>query len=235
MKNIVINHFSTTLIRVKDIRVMMPDNFDCVNGKVVLLLHGYCGDYNDWQNAGGAQSLAEKYNVTLVMPSGENSYYVNIPGGDRFYDYVLNEVPDIVSKTLKISSNWYIAGLSMGGYGALLLGLSSNKFKAIGTFSAPVDMKSRLCLGLHDNFKVLFSNGITDDINILKLIDKENIPFIYQYCGEADQFFEMNKEFHEALEERKVDTIFESDKRGHEWSAWRDSLDRYLSLINKDN
>ena len=98
MRTINLNHWSDTLTRVKDIRIVMPDNIN-ENTKVVLLLHGYCGDHNDWSNLGGAIRLAEEYQMVFVMPSAENSYYLNIPNGDKFFDYISKEVVEITTKT----------------------------------------------------------------------------------------------------------------------------------------
>ena len=231
MRTIILNHWSKTLTRVKEMKVVMPDDISS-DTKVILLLHGYCGDHNDWSNLGGAVRYAEKYNVVFVMPSAENSYYINIPNGDRFYDYISNEVVEIATKTFNLPDNWYIAGLSMGGYGALEIGLKNDRFKYIGAFSAPIDMVEWTKEIRHDNFPVLFKNGITDDINLFKLVSTCNLKPMYLYCGTSDQFYEMNLSFVSILEKMKAIYKFECDERGHVWDLWYDALGYFLDVIS---
>jgi S-formylglutathione hydrolase FrmB len=231
MRTINLNHWSNTLVRVKDIRIVMPDVID-ENTKVVLLLHGYCGDHNDWGNLGGAIKLAEEYKMVFVMPSAENSYYQNIHNGDQFFDYISNEVVEITTRTFNLPDNWYVAGLSMGGYGALLIGLKNPKFKYIGAFSAPIDMKKWVRQANRDLFKILFKNGVTDDINILKLVEN-NLKPIYLYCGTEDQFYDMNVSFYKKLQKKNALVAFESDNRGHVWPLWHDAFRNYLKIISR--
>lgn len=232
MRTIYLNHWSTTLTRVKDIKIVMPDEIN-ENTKILLLLHGYCGDHNDWSNLGGAIRLAEKYGMVFIMPSAENSYYLNIPNGDRFYDYISEEVVDIVTKTFHLPDNWYIAGLSMGGYGALTIGLKNDRFKYIGAFSAPIDLKEWAKEIRHENFPVLFKNGVFDDINILKIVDNYRLKPIYLYCGTKDQFYQMNLDFVSKLEVMNATYKFDTDNRGHEWDLWVDALTNFLEIISK--
>ena len=232
MRTILLNHWSKTLTRVKDIKIVMPDEIN-ENTKVVLLLHGYCGDYNDWSNLGGAIKLAEEYQMVFVMPSAENSYYQNIPNGDRFFDYISKEVVEITTKTFNLPDNWYIAGLSMGGYGALTIGLKTNKFKHIGAFSAPIDMKKWIKISTHENFPTIFRNGIKEENDLLKIIDNYELKPIYLYCGTQDQFYDMNVSFTKKLKKKNANYMFESDSRGHVWSLWADALVRYLTTISR--
>lgn len=232
MRTINLNHWSNTLTRVKDIRIVMPDNIN-EKTKVVLLLHGYCGDHNDWSNLGGAIRLAEEYQMVFVMPSAENSYYLNIPNGDKFFDYISKEVVEITTKTFNLPDNWYIAGLSMGGYGALSIGLKTDKFKYIGAFSAPIDMKKWIKMSTHDNFPVIFKNGITDDINLHKIIETCQLKPMYLYCGTSDPFYDMNVSFTKKLKKKNADFKFESDSRGHVWSLWTDAFINYLKIISR--
>lgn len=232
MRTINLNHWSTTLTRVKDIKIVMPDDIND-DTKIVLLLHGYCGDHNDWSNLGGAIRLAEKYKMVFVMPSAENSYYINIPNGDRFYDYISKEVVELTTKTFNLPDNWYIAGLSMGGYGALSIGLKNDRFRHIGAFSAPIDMEKWIEIDRHENFPVLFKNGITDDINIDKIIDNYRLKPMYIYCGTSDPFYDMNVEFVSKLKSKNADFIFEYDDRGHVWELWTDAFINFLEILSK--
>lgn len=230
MRNIKLTHFSQILCRNKEINIILPDEVK-EDTKVLLLLHGYCGDHNDWVNLGNAYYEAMKYNMAFVMPSAENSYYINICDGDRFYDYVNNEVINEVEKLIGNNLDWYIAGLSMGGYGALLYGLTNNKYKAIGAFSAPCDLITRIKKDPHHNFNVIFNNLDVKKVDLYNHINNAN-KFIYLYCGSSDSFYNDNIKFYNSLKENNASVIMDSDTRGHTWDLWRDALKRYLELIN---
>ena len=121
----------------------------------------------------------------------------------------------------------------MGGYGALTIGLKTDKFKYIGAFSAPIDMKKWIKMSDHENFPVVFRNGIYDDINLHKIIDNYELKPMYLYCGTSDMFYDMNVSFVKKLKKRNANFIFETDSRGHVWSLWADALVCYLKLISK--
>lgn len=230
MRKITLTHFSNILVRNKELNILLPDIIDD-NTKVLMLLHGYCGDHNDWINLGNAYILAEKYNMIFVMPSAENSYYQNINGGDKFYDYINDEVFSLVNNLFKLNNEWYIAGLSMGGYGALLLGLRNDKYKKIGSFSAPCNLIERIKKNPHHNFNVIFNN-VDEKFIVLDTYINSN-KFIYLNCGSSDDFYEDNLIFYKKLKENNKNIIFESDNRGHTWDLWRDALEKFLILINK--
>lgn len=229
MRNIRLTHFSNILVRNKEINILIPDKVDD-NTKVLLLLHGYCGDHNDWITLGNAYILAEKYNMIFVMPSAENSYYINVNNGDRYYDYINTEVYELVNSLFRLNNEWYVAGLSMGGYGALLLGLKNDKYKKIGAFSAPCDLLSRIKINPHHNFECIFNNLNEKEVDLYQYIEKAN-KYIYLYCGTNDQFYDDNLVFYNKLKALKKNVTLESDSRGHVWELWRYALEKFLENV----
>lgn len=109
---------------------------------VLYLLHGFGNNHAQWSGYTSLELYAEERNIAVVMISGENKFYHDTLDGDAFFDFVAKEVPEFVTNYFPISAepeHSYIAGLSMGGYGALLHGLSNpERFAAIDSFSGAV-------------------------------------------------------------------------------------------------
>src|ERR1700751_2473762 len=124
-----VSFHSVALDRTMQYRVVMPKSVaGATKLPVLYLLHGGGGNYRDWSNYSDVASFAE-HGVILVMPEGEDSYYVNsaTQPKDRFEDYIVSDlICDVESKfpVLSSRSSRAIAGLSMGGFGAVTLALS---------------------------------------------------------------------------------------------------------------
>src|SRR5690242_5946628 len=95
--------------------------------KTLYLLHGIFGDYTDWLVKSRIALFAEEHNIAVIMPSGENGFYVDHEAFRSFYgDYIGKELVEETRKLFHLSNereDTFIAGLSMGGYGALRNGL----------------------------------------------------------------------------------------------------------------
>lgn len=129
----------------------------------------------------------------------------------------------------------FIAGLSMGGYGAMKIGLSKyNQFQKIATLSGAVDLDGIIDLwknqeqsGLMEKnlyVKIFGDNPIVPanaDIRNLVLEAKDNLPDIYQACGTEDFLFEGNKKFHKFLVENNIEHYYEETPGfAHTWDYW---------------
>ncbi len=112
--------------------------------KVIWLLHGMSDDYNTWMRCGIIENLARDFGIAVVMPDGANSFYTNMMHGPDYYSYITEELPQVLDGIFNFSDKRednFIAGFSMGGYGALKIGLlNSQRFSAIGAFSPVADV-----------------------------------------------------------------------------------------------
>ena len=109
--------------------------------RALYLLHGLTGDYMDWSTRTDLARLAREVPLVIVMPDGENAWYTNAADkGPRFEDYIADDLVKDVEKKYRVIRSRYgraIAGLSMGGYGALKIGLKRpGTFIAAGGFSS---------------------------------------------------------------------------------------------------
>ena len=199
---------------------------------VLYLLHGYGNNHATWSGYTNVEMFAEERNIAVVMISGENKFYRAMPNGDDFFKFVSEEVPEFVTNYFPISSNpqhSYIAGLSMGGYGALLHGLTHpERFAAIGAFSAAV-----MPMGDPEEIK-----GLTDgplDVSYLAkqaAAAKTPLPPLYISCGEDDFLYKLNSDFKDMLAENHVDVTWVSlPGYTHEWRFWNLQVEQFLDWI----
>ena len=131
MALLTVNLMSSVLKRPVTLNAVLPS--DRMSGpsdrplRMMILLHGALGNYNDWVTNTRIQTLAEEKGICVIMPSGENSFYLDNPLSSNFFGtYVGEELPDMMRRMFRLSDmreDCFISGLSMGGFGALRLAL----------------------------------------------------------------------------------------------------------------
>ena len=90
--------------------------------KTLYLLHGLSDDHSIWLRRTSIERYAADYGICVVMPCGGKSFYTDMKYGMKYFSYITEELPCVVEEFLKVSNkreDRCIAGLSMGGYGAL--------------------------------------------------------------------------------------------------------------------
>ena len=249
MAHLTCNFFSKSLMRTVDITVILPtDKFVFTDPnykplktfKTLYLLHGIFGSTSDWINGTRIEAWANERDLAVVMPSGENKFYVDHPhSNDNFGKFIGEELVEFTRRTFPLSKkreDTFIGGLSMGGYGALRNGLKYNQ-----TFGSIVALSSGLILDGVYNSKYddpnpignrYYYESIFGDIDKLKgsdmdyyhLIDStkpEDLPNIYMACGTEDVLlFKQNEEFHNYLEKKKIKHEYQTGPGGHDWVFW---------------
>lgn len=183
---------------------------------VLYLFHGYGNNLKQWCGYTNIELYAEERQIAVVMISAENKFYLNHEQ-DLFYDFIEEELPEFITNTFPISNeakHTYIAGLSMGGYGALYHGLKNpQKYNAIGAFSAAIDIKDE-------------APSLND------FIKQEKLPLIYITCGEDDFLYKNNIIFVSKLKDMKADYTWVSEAAyAHEWRFWDLCIERFLDWL----
>ena len=98
--------------------------------KSLYLLHGLSDDQTIWLRRTSIERYANDYGICIIMPFGGKSFYFDLLSGERYYTYIAQELPDIISEFFHVSNrreDRFIAGNSMGGYGALKIALKENE------------------------------------------------------------------------------------------------------------
>ena len=178
-----VNFVSSSLKRTVPIQVILPvdkifgdadSNADPAPFKTLYLLHGLLGNYTDWVSNTRIQQWAEAKNLAVVMPSGDNSFYIDqlTPNND-YGNFIGKELVEITRKMFPLSrkrEDTFIAGLSMGGYGAIRNGLTYGETfshiaglsSAVYFFETPLDAPGRSLMGEDRVFGDMLL-GIPDD------------------------------------------------------------------------
>jgi len=249
--------YSQSLKAYSKFNVILPVNYFMSDERFVTiyLLHGYTGDYNDWVSRTNLVKYARDYNFIVVTPDGKNSWYVNALNKKNhdYEDYIVKELVPYIGKRFRALDTRHgraIAGLSMGGYGALRLGLKySNTFfysaSFSGAFHFPValakenekETKSKL---LKDAFDIFGSKegSFWDDCDIFKFIDKANtasLPYIYISCGKDDYFelLEGNRKAVYELQKKKALYEYHELPGAHNWIYWDKAIDDVLYKLSR--
>lgn len=224
--------------------VVTPDNY--VNASelpVVYLLHGYSGNYADWiTKAKGFEKAADLYNMIIVCPDGNNSWYWDSPVDEKFkYEtYVSDELVkwvDAKYKTIKNRGGRAITGLSMGGHGGLYLAFKhQNIFGAAGSMSGGVDIRPfpnnwdmAARLGRYAEQPERWEKNTV--INMLHLLTPNSLALIID-CGTEDFFFRVNENLHEQLMLRNIPHDFITRPGGHNWNYWTNAINYQLLFMN---
>lgn len=214
--------------------------------KVLYLLHGLHGDETSWLHFSNIERYAYDAKIAVVIPGVGNSWYQNMAHGEDFFTYVTEELYKFVQGLFPVSKrreDTFIAGLSMGGYGAWYLALSCpEKYAATASFSGAVDVAFRyLPPAVLENAPLPFyvDNCFGDpktiagsDRDIFALFEKAKakgiLPRMYQSCGTADFLYAMNVAANKKLTEMGAEITWrETPGVDHVWDFW-DSEIRWI-------
>jgi|SRR5581483_1851370 len=228
-------------------RAVLPADYDNDPSKhfpVLHLLHGLYGDWTNWTTLTQLPRYAERLPLIIVTPDAGNYWYVNSATDpqNRFEDYIWSDfIPEVEHRfrTIRDRKARIIAGLSMGGYGAVKFALKHPDFFAIAaSFSGTFDA----ALGLHierpefapyllaafgpegsqtrrDNDVFALSQGI----------GPSSAPYLYLSCGESDELLESNRRFAATLAERGFRHEYHEQPGAHDWIYWDKQVKKLLS------
>lgn len=259
-----VNFISTTLKRTVPMQVILPVDKMTMEGtmeeekgpyKTLYLLHGLLGNDTDWVSGTRIQRWAEEKNLAVVMPSGDNAFYIDqqLPG-NNYGEYIGRELVEITRRMFPLSrkkEDTFIGGLSMGGFGALrngfkyydtfgyIAGLSS----ALYTFEINIDeIKSKtldkcLCFGKLEEAVKTDKNPrvVVEKLKEARERDESiTIPKVYMACGLQDSLLEVNRSFRDFLVKNDVDVTYEEGQGNHDWDFWDTYIKKVLDWLPLD-
>lgn len=218
---------------------------------VIYLLHGWAGHYSDWVTRTNIADDAAQYRMIVVMPEGNDGWYIDsaTDGTDKYETYILQElIPDVQRRYRTIESRYGrgIAGLSMGGYGALKFGLKSpGTFAFAGSLSGALEaptwteeeMKS--LKSIYDSSVVAFgardspqrkANDIFEIVRTMSATRVSALPYFYLDCGISDFFLRSNEQFATLLSEKKIPHEFRELPGAHGWQYWDQQVKELLKI-----
>jgi S-formylglutathione hydrolase FrmB len=245
--------YAPSLGRAMKAVVYLPPAYDSTRQYPVLyLLHGLTGRYTDWSVRTRLWTYAAACSLIIVMPDGENSWYVNALNDPRarFEDYLVHDLPAVIARSYRIDTiRAAIAGLSMGGYGALVLGMRhpDRYFFAAGLSSAitipgeiPAGSKKSVSALVHESLVRAFgadSGAFHDDHDLFELYRRTppgRLPYIYLAAGIQDgyaQFLPAHRELTDSLRGRGIAYEYHELPGRHSWIFWDREIQPLLKRV----
>ena len=256
MAIIEVNFISKCLMRTVTFNAIIPvdkfgpqaENAEQKPLKTLYLLHGIFGNYTDWVNGTRIQAWAEANDLAVIMPSGENRFYLDDEkSGELYGEFIGKELVEFTRKLFPLSDkreDTFIAGLSMGGYGAIRNGLkyAENFGCVIGLSAALVhdtwkdaDNSAPIFTFRRNYYETIFGEydkvkGSDKDPKALLLKLKEEgrpVPKMYLCCGTEDGLVTANRDFRDFLNENGVDLTYVEGPGKHDWVFW----DTYIKMV----
>ncbi len=259
MALIQVNFMSKTLLRTVPLRVILPvDKFtrpgmpvrEDKPYKTLYLLHGLFGNCTDWISGTRIQRWAEEKNLAVVMPSGDNSFYLDQPASGNLYgEFIGQELVEITRKMFPLShdrEDTYIGGLSMGGYGAIRNGLKYHKtFGYIAGLSSAFhiledieNIEDRIiayeasCFG---NLQEAVSSDKNPRVIVKKLKEEMGgdvqFPKIFLACGTEDSLIDVNRAYRDFFIENGIDLTYYEEPGQHDWDFWDLCIQKVLAWL----
>jgi S-formylglutathione hydrolase FrmB len=261
--------FSHTLQLCTSMCVILPQPAPQPNGSVrpapgtryptLYLLHGLSDDHTIWQRRTSIEryveglELAEGCSLAVVMPAVGRSFYTDMAKGHRYWTFISEELPEITRSFFPLSGareDNFVAGLSMGGYGAFKLALSHpDRYAAAASLSGALDIAAAAEVsvdGLRSEdeawlaeLSLIFGDlkriaGSENDLFYLAqraVASGEPLPRLYQWCGIEDFLYPANVRFRQHAQQLGLDLTYEEASGDHQWEYWDRQIRRVLAWL----
>jgi putative tributyrin esterase len=214
---------------------------------VLYLLHGLSDDGTIWLRRTSIERYAAPLGLAVVMPQVARSFYTDEAHGNRYWTFLSEELPQLARSFFHLSDrreDTFVAGLSMGGYGAAKWALRHpDRFAAAATLSGVTDIVGVVGLdhepGRDQLWDTIFGGrplaGTDDDLfHLLDTVDPAQAPKLYVGCGTEDRLIGHNRRFGDAARARGFDVTEDFRPGEHEWGLWDDTIQDVLRWLPLD-
>jgi putative tributyrin esterase len=236
--------------------VILPADYDTSRATrypVLYLLHGLTGHYSDWVQRTNIADYASTYAIIIIMPEGNDGWYTDSTtvATDKYESYILKELlPDVEQRYRTIEARYgrAIAGLSMGGYGAIKFGLKSPQTFAFaasmsGAFGVTRFSEKDIPNNWRDSVKLFGpagsetrkANDLFELIQNLPAQRIQSLPYFYFDCGTEDStlIFPYNRELSALMYEKKIQHEFRELPGDHSWAYWDRQVQEILRIAGQ--
>jgi S-formylglutathione hydrolase FrmB len=236
---------SASLDRDVRYRIYLPREYKKTSQRypVLYLLHGLYGNYQNWDTLTHLAGYAEGLPWIIVMPDADDSWYTNSASRpqDRFGDYITHDLIAEIDnryRTIRARHGRAIAGLSMGGYGAIKVALQNPAMFAFagslsGALDAPRDLDAKRA-DFKGKLMAVFGppdsqvRKHNDVFRLLENVAPDQLPYFYLACGTSDEFLAINREFVAQLSTHRASYEYHETPGGHTWEYWDAGIQRLL-------
>lgn len=227
--------FSEVLNMTTSMTVILPEKI-AIGSRVptLYLLHGYSDDDSIWLRRTSIERYVENLGIAVIMPQVDRSFYTDMVKGLNYWTFLSEELPQVARSLFPLSSERadnFVAGLSMGGYGAFKWALRKPEF-----FAAAASLSGALVMGperkhaivepIVSDLKLIWGeHGYAEtDNDLLWLLEhgakSEPQPLLYQCCGTEDFLYEDNLIFRDACRKTNYSNTYEEGLGVHDWAYW---------------
>lgn len=222
---------------------------------VLWLLHGTSGDNDCWMRFTRLESWAEQYKIAVIMPDCRLSAFCDMDKGPAFYTFVTDELPRVCRAIFPIldqRENNFIGGLSMGGYGAMKIGLrNADKFSLILNLSGGVDrvahvkntIQQNKITGLHNLSAMratfgelsMVKGSVNDVFALAESLAQSGLPKpkIFSSIGTKDPHWDENIRLRALLIKNDYDVYWEQGPYIHDWTNWNHYIELGLQWASR--
>ena len=252
-----VRFFSETLGLMSTMHVLLPQRTmadaqrkRAPKVRTLYLLHGHSDDHTAWQRWTSIERYAEGLKLAVVMPAVHLSFYNDMVHGGKYWQFISEEVPTLVRDMFSLSARRednFVAGLSMGGYGAFKLALTHpDRFAAAASLSGAVDINEVVKPVKNDpenkawqaEMRTVFGDlskvpGSKHDLFALarKVARGTVKPRLYQCCGTEDFLYADNIRFRDAVRKLPLDLTYEEGPGEHNWAYWDKMIQNVLAWM----
>jgi S-formylglutathione hydrolase FrmB len=213
---------------------------------VLYLLHGLTDDDTAWTRYTSIERYATARGLAVVMPQVHRSFYADEVHGMRFWTFLSEELPAVVADFFRVSQrreDTFVAGLSMGGYGALKWALNQpERFAAAASLSGALDAAALVSRPRPEDPRMgerIFGDadpagGPADLVHLVTTADREALPALRVACGTEDELLDGNRAFLAACDRAGVPVTTDLGPGTHEWGYWDAQVQEVLRWLPLD-
>ena len=213
----------------------------------LYLLHGLSDDHTIWMRRTSIERYAAEKNLAVVMPAVARSFYQDMACGPRYWTFLSEELPRQMRQFFRLSAareDNFVAGLSMGGYGALRLGLGCpESFGAAASLSGALDLPGRLLTAGKEGSRIsraewvgIFGPDLKPGESDLRVLSERVAraglrPDLWLDCGTEDELLGDSRAFHAHLDALGYPHHYEERPGVHDWAYWDGQIQRVLNWL----
>jgi putative tributyrin esterase len=255
-----VDFFSDVLAMCMQMDVILPQKTygqigmegKAAEGKIptLYLLHGMSDDHTIWQRRTSIERYVSDMGIAVIMPTTHLGWYTDMAYGNRYWTFISKELPEICKSLFNNLTDkreeTYVAGLSMGGYGALKLGLAASEtYGAAASLSGAMDIKGVSSIMDSEDYRRYWMS-IFGDMNQVEKSDndlftlaaklKESgkpLPKLYMWCGTEDFLYNQNVRMKDHLTKLGYDLTYEESPGDHQWKYWDEKIQSVLKWISE--